>query len=81
MKEEDEKEFYRKTLHSRLLCNDRWCDICLPMKQTCGYVEVPYFTDSAGNRKEWRCSCESSGCKKLLTHIIITSKPLGDITL
>ncbi len=23
-----QKEFYRKTLHSKLLCNDNKCDIC-----------------------------------------------------
>lgn len=26
----DEKEFYRKTLHSKLLCDDKDCDICNP---------------------------------------------------
>lgn len=26
--QEEEKEFYRRTLHSRLLCSEKNCDIC-----------------------------------------------------
>lgn len=65
--EEDEyginqKEFYRKVLHSKLLCNNPNCDIChKPIG--CGFVEVNYPIGTAGNNKIWKCYCKTTNCQ------------------
>ena len=57
----EEKEFYRKTLHSKLLCEDYGCDICKPQIK-CGLIEVNYPVNTAGDRKVWKCYCNSTAC-------------------
>lgn len=60
----NQKEFYRKTLHSKLLCTDFHCDICNPIV-ICGFVEVNYPVNSAGDRKVWKCYCKTTNCQNV----------------
>lgn len=57
----NQKEFYRKALHSKLLCSDRNCDIC-KSDVNCGFIEVNYPIDTAGNHRIWKCYCRTTYC-------------------
>jgi hypothetical protein len=62
----NQKEFYRRTLHSKLLCSDKQCDICHP-EQSCFEYTDGY--DTGGNPiKKVKCYCESTACRKLSTN-------------
>lgn len=66
----EERNYYRKVLHSKLLCSDRDCDIC-HRKSSCGFIEVSYPVDTTGNNKIWKCFCGTTAC-------ILTTPPTGN---
>ena len=44
------------------------CDFRHPI-QKCGWVEVNYPVDTAGNNKIWKCYCKTTMCQKIGTMI------------
>jgi len=36
----------------------------------CGWVEVNYPVDSAGNRHVWHCECKTTACQKPTNHFV-----------
>ena len=60
----DQKEFYRKTLHSKLLCDNRMCDIC-KKGETCHKYIDGY--DTVGNPLiKIKCFCGTTACLKVM---------------